>query len=227
MARPVRGADGARGRLLDAAWRLLLEGESGRTPTTALVCAAASCTAPTLYHHFGSFDGLLAAACDREFGWWADGVEAAVDSALDPAADPVVDSAADSVEPTVDGDAGGSGPAARLRRRGRAYLDWALGHPRGYRVLFLTPRAVAEHEPPTSARGYRELLTDVAALTGHAPEDPAAHVQALAFWSAVHGLAALVVTGTPPLPRELVDTTYDVLAAALIGAARPAAGGMP
>ena len=54
-------------RLIDCALTLLASG--GETAlTTRAVCGMAGVTAPTLYHHFGTLDGLLNAALERAFG---------------------------------------------------------------------------------------------------------------------------------------------------------------
>src|SRR2546430_17543270 len=55
-----------RTRILEAAAGLLAESADA---STRAVCDAAGITAPTLYHHFGDKEGLLAAVVD--FGWAA------------------------------------------------------------------------------------------------------------------------------------------------------------
>ena len=56
----------ARSNLVAAALKLLEEsGESGFS--TRAACAIAGVTAPTLYHHFGTADGLLSAAIEAAF----------------------------------------------------------------------------------------------------------------------------------------------------------------
>src|SRR5690348_5349959 len=55
-------------RILEAASELLASSADADISTRA-VCEAAGVTAPTLYHHFGDKDGLLAAVVD--FGWAA------------------------------------------------------------------------------------------------------------------------------------------------------------
>jgi AcrR family transcriptional regulator len=57
-----------RTRILEAASELLAESADADASTRA-VCDAAGVTAPTLYHHFGDKEGLLAAVVD--FGWAA------------------------------------------------------------------------------------------------------------------------------------------------------------
>jgi AcrR family transcriptional regulator len=55
-----------RARIVEAAAALLAESADADVSTRA-ACEAAGVTAPTLYHHFGDKDGLLAAVV--EFGW--------------------------------------------------------------------------------------------------------------------------------------------------------------
>src|SRR6266566_5036170 len=57
-----------RARILEAASELLAQSADADASTRA-VCDAAGITAPTLYHHFGDKEGLLAAVVD--FGWAA------------------------------------------------------------------------------------------------------------------------------------------------------------
>ena len=57
-----------RTRILETAAGLLAQSADADVSTRA-ICDAAGVTAPTLYHHFGDKDGLLAAVVD--FGWAA------------------------------------------------------------------------------------------------------------------------------------------------------------
>src|ERR1700729_4578666 len=57
-----------RSRIIESAAGLLAQAADGDVSTRA-ICDAAGVTAPTLYHHFGDKDGLLAAVVD--FGWAA------------------------------------------------------------------------------------------------------------------------------------------------------------
>ena len=54
----------SRSRLLDAAEALIVSGGAAAL-TTRAVCAAAGVRAPTLYHHVGDKDGLVAAVLER------------------------------------------------------------------------------------------------------------------------------------------------------------------
>src|SRR6516225_6840849 len=65
--------------LLTAALKVL-EDEGEAQFSTRAVCALANVTAPTLYHHYGSADGLLSAAMAEAFSQFLDSKKAAVKS---------------------------------------------------------------------------------------------------------------------------------------------------
>ncbi|MBK7720705.1 MAG: TetR/AcrR family transcriptional regulator [Austwickia sp.] len=183
--RPASGesvADG-RTRLLDACWQILLE---GRTATVATVCGEAGCTPPTLYHHFGDVVGLHRAACQRAFAQWSQELEHRIGESADP--------------------------AERVRRRGRAYVEWGVAHPAAYRVLFIDARGPGTGDRPGS--GFTQLLEDLAELRATTMEDPALLVEAFAHWSAVHGLTCLALD-RPELPASLRAATLTRLMDAL------------
>lgn len=84
----------------------------------------------------------------------------------------------------------------RLRAVGRAYIDFALAEPGMFRTAFGVPTTAEALEPSLERHPYGILsacldnLVDVGALD---PSDrPGAE---LAPWSAVHGLASLLVDG--------------------------------
>lgn len=107
----------------------------------------------------------------------------------------------------------------RLRRRGRAYVSWGVGHPAAYRVLFLSPPL---ETAPGSApgRGFEPLVADLAQWLDRDPTDPAVLVTALAHWSAVHGLTSLVITN-PQLPESIWHVTLEHLSDSLALAGLP------
>lgn len=72
-----------RDTILAAALKLLEEGGAAQF-STRTVCAMANVTAPTLYHHFGSADGLLSAATAEVFRQFLASKRAAIQSP-DPA----------------------------------------------------------------------------------------------------------------------------------------------
>jgi AcrR family transcriptional regulator len=108
--------------LLDAAWEALVNDRAsvGRI-SVAAVCAAAHCTAPTLYHHFANLPDLLLAAGRRAFDAWANGIDDRVGAEPDP--------------------------RRRLRTRAEAYLDWAIANPRAYQAMFGVTTASTEPGP--------------------------------------------------------------------------------
>lgn len=63
----------------------ILEEEGEAQFSTRGICTRAAVTAPTLYHHFGSADGLLSAAMERAFEQFLHSKQMAVGSA-----DPVI-----------------------------------------------------------------------------------------------------------------------------------------
>lgn len=84
----------------------------------------------------------------------------------------------------------------RLRAVGRAYIDFALDEPGLFRTAFGVPTTAEALEPSMERHPYGILsaclddLVDVGALD--ASDRPGAE---LAPWSAVHGLASLLVDG--------------------------------
>src|SRR2546421_11882691 len=71
MARTEKPLANARDRLLQAAAQLLAE-SGDRTLSTRAVCALAGVQAPTLYHHFGSKQGLIDAVIQHGFNQYLD-----------------------------------------------------------------------------------------------------------------------------------------------------------
>lgn len=157
--------------------------------------------------HFARRDDLMAAVADRGLAELARSVEAA-QAEVNPGVDPRTDA------------------RARLRATGRGYVDFALAEPGLFRTIWAASRGPGA-EPGPAARGpgglgpYQLLnraLDDLVEL-GALPEErrPFSDVAA---WSAVHGLATLVIDG--PLrhlsPAELdraLDRLFDVIDAGL------------
>jgi AcrR family transcriptional regulator len=101
--------------------------------TTRAVCEAAGVTAPTLYHHFGDKDGLVAAVIART-----------VDHVLLAKA---------AVAPTGD-------PVEDVRRGWDAWVAFALAHPALSALAAASPRAAPEGTAAAYAR-LRDLLARV------------------------------------------------------------------
>jgi AcrR family transcriptional regulator len=144
------GVEAPRDRLLLAAARLL-ETE-GRSFSTRGVCEAAGVTAPTLYHHFGSKDGLIDAVVQFGFSQYAV-----------PAETPVTD------------------PIAALREGWDRHVDFGLRHPTFYTLLYGRVRPGRPCAITGPATDMLTRLLDAAARTGVlcvAPADAAAQILA-------------------------------------------------
>ena len=212
VGRPGDGAD-VRGAILAAALRQLEATGSPDRVTVAAIIDEAGCTPPSLYHYWPKRELLLLEASAR--GW--------------------------ALFRTHQSDAVGDhqDPVERLRRRGNAYLEFALARPALFRVLFLEPPAavptpsdsgprplVTGPTPPAAdimpaatgptppdaeiGAALRELVADVAAAMAAGQLRPADPLStALALWSAMHGVAALWAV-TPSLPSDLAHTVGDL-----------------
>ncbi|GAA4592898.1 TetR/AcrR family transcriptional regulator [Planotetraspora phitsanulokensis] len=102
-----------RDRLLLAAAQLLHE-SPGKTVSTRAVCERAGVQAPTLYHHFGSKQGLLDAVVNYGFTQYVQGGEPG---------------------DTGDGEMGRD-PVARIRRGWDDHVRYGLDHPSFYVLLY-------------------------------------------------------------------------------------------
>ncbi|GGK74842.1 hypothetical protein Sme01_34420 [Sphaerisporangium melleum] len=108
MKARTRGDGGARDRLLLAAAELL-ESSGDRTLSTRAVCERAGVQAPTLYHHFGSKQGLINAVINHGFTQY--------------------------VQPPDPADASGD-PVDGLRTGWDRHVRYGLEHPAFYALLY-------------------------------------------------------------------------------------------
>jgi len=111
--------------------------------------------------------------------------------------------------------AGSSDPAERLMALGRAYVDFALAEPDGYRIIFELHQNPASAHPDLLEQGeraWRPLHSSVAAaidagvLGGQA--DTVAHI----LWSALHGVVSLHLAGKLRNERMLGDLVGPMMA---------------
>jgi AcrR family transcriptional regulator len=100
-------ADNTRDRLLRAAAELLDEAAGGDVSTRA-VCERAGVAAPTLYHHFGSKNGLLRAVVEYGMGQYG----------------------------SHDDGTGGEDPLAALRQGWDSHVSYGLANPSFYVLLY-------------------------------------------------------------------------------------------
>ena len=126
------------------------------------------------YHHFADKDALLAA------------VSLAANASLDAA-----------MQEAVAGVRGGGAGAARARVRAaaRAYLQFAIDHPRLFRAAFSGHAAVPVlPEAADAAYGRASALLDQLVETGAAPDSFRKGAEEV-IWATIHGLATLLLEG--------------------------------
>ncbi|MCU1680327.1 MAG: TetR family transcriptional regulator [Amycolatopsis sp.] len=133
--RPKLG--GARDRLLLAAGQLLHESPDKNVSTRA-ICERAGVQAPTLYHHFGSKQGLLDAVVNYGFTQYVQ---------------------------TADAESGSTDPVERIRNGWDDHVRFGLEHPSFYVLLYGQIQPGVPCNLTSSAEAMLlELLTAVARL---------------------------------------------------------------
>jgi AcrR family transcriptional regulator len=92
-------------------------------------------------------------------------------------------------------------PIERLRRAGRAYVDFALENPQHYRLMFMTPRPIIDGEdgeandPGRNAYAFlRNTVEDAVAQHLLRPELTDTDLVAQTIWAGLHGVVALHIT---------------------------------
>jgi AcrR family transcriptional regulator len=158
------------------------------------LCARVGVTAPTVYHHFGDKDGLLAEVVDACF--------AEFDQAL--VAGPIP-----------------SDPVAALSWGLDRYVAYGVAHPAHYRLLFARRR---KKPTPAAIRSYGKLEDSVRAIEAAGRLTVPVPEAAQAAWAAMHGVTMLAIAGfitaDSPAARHVRDALLDKLT---IPAARPRA----
>jgi AcrR family transcriptional regulator len=182
--------------LIDAALELVREkGPDAFTLREVARRAGVSHAAP--YRHFSDRAALLAAAAERTYSALAGELRAAAESA--PA------------------------PSGALRAAALAYVQFALNHPTGFRLLFEPEARTADLDRRSAGSDVFECLRETVELGQAAGElrsgDPAE--LALAALSLMHGLSCLAVgealPAAPPTPAsELAAQLFDVLSRGLL-----------
>jgi AcrR family transcriptional regulator len=177
------------------------------------------------YHHGDLRDlaratGVSPRAAYRHF----DGLEAV----LDAVAAVALTELSERIIAQLDSETSGTLGLAALHVIGREYIAYARSEPGMFDATFLGRSRMADHTALRTHVGMptpHQLLTDaVAAVDDAGLLTVAPQVAVLSCWSAVHGLAALVVHGPlQQMPDQQVDAMTDqVVAAAIAGVtARP------
>ena len=197
-SRARRGeGDKTREAILAAASRLLEELQSEEAVSIRAVADRVGVTAPTIYRYFADKQQLIFEVCSTHFDQFEDEV---INPALEANDDPV--------------DA--------LLDIARAYVHFGVNNPEHYRVMFMshldhTPEqwadvAMFEQGSFATIIGLVRQGVDRGQIRDHLgtdSPDPAIDT-ALALWSAVHGLTALVVA-RPGMPAPELDRRIDAL----------------
>jgi AcrR family transcriptional regulator len=170
--------DEFRERLVDAAERLFAQ--HGLEAVTMRQLAAELGVSPmTPYRYFADKEAILAAVRARAFNRHAEALERALEQ--------------------------GDTPLERANAVGRAYLDFALGHPEAYKLMFDIKQANEAAHPELVQAGARSRATMTAHLTamiegGVVKGDP--ELIGHMFWSALHGAIQLQLAGMLSQPYD-------------------------
>jgi AcrR family transcriptional regulator len=198
----ARRGEGERLReeILAAAEALLVETASEDAVSIRAVAQAVGVSPPSIYRHFADKDMLLLEVCRHSLNHFASALEVAFDS--------------------------DAPPEEQMTALARAYLRYAVRVPEHYRIMFmarfeLTAQAYAEEmvaEGSSFALLLRisQALIDSGRVRPEIAERGALHVGILC-WSAVHGLASLLVAkpGLPWPDKEAIEA--DLIASILRG----------
>ncbi|MGH8159625.1 MAG: TetR/AcrR family transcriptional regulator [Rhodanobacter sp.] len=152
------------GILLNAALKVLEEDGEAQF-STRKVCAIAKVTAPTLYHHYGSVDGLLSAAIAEAFAQFLESKKAAVQSA-----DPVM----------------------ALREGWNDYVRFAATRPRLYAAMM--SRVLDGAEIPAADQAFALLIARIAAVAAEGRLAPTVEAAADLMWASANAASLLHVT---------------------------------
>jgi AcrR family transcriptional regulator len=188
-----------REEILAAAESLLVETASEDAVSIRAVAQAVGVSPPSIYRHFADKDMLLLEVCRHSFTHF----NAALEEAL-----------------------GADGTAEQMVELGHAYIRYAREYPEHYRIMFmarfeLSAQAYAE-EMVSDGSSFALLLRIAQQLIDSGRVRPeiagrgALHVGIL-FWSAVHGLASLLVA-KPGLPWPDTAAIEDDLIAGILRA---------
>lgn len=193
--RRAREKNETREKILAAARDLFVR-EGFEAVSMRKIAEAIEYTPAAIYTHFADKHALMLALCDADFGLLREAMGDATHHA---------------------------DPVERLRRCGRAYIDFGFAHPHHYRFMFMTKfppydpsESPCEHGNPDED-AYAFLLETVRACIDQErflPECRDADVVTQVCWGAVHGIVSLYLThGDDPWvnfvrPRESAEMLY-------------------
>lgn len=155
--------------------------------STRAVCVRAGVTAPTLYHHFGSADGLLSAAVARGFDEFL--ARKVARATKDDPADDLLDGWDDYV--------------AFARERPRLYAAMTVRHLSGGNI-------------PAAAEARRHLVYKLEALAARNRLTIPVGAAADLVWSTAHAAALLHVSGADPPDAAVIAALRQSAAGVLV-----------
>jgi len=179
-----------RSTLLNAALKVLEE-EGEAQFSTRSVCAIANVTAPTLYHHYGSADGLLSAAMAEAFAQFLESKKAAVKST-----DPVI----------------------ALCEGWDDYVRFAAARPRLYAAMI--SRVLAGAQIPAAEQAFALLIERIAAIAAKGRLALTVEASADLVWSSANAASLLHLTAqirktSPPTSAVLEQIRENAMRAIL------------
>jgi len=182
MALSARGRDSAATRraILGAAETLLASGGEEGLSIREL-CARAGVTPPTVYHHFGDKEALVARVVEDCFSAFGR-AQATVPRARDP--------------------------VKALRQGFHSYLAYGLAHPVHYRIMF---ERRPSRRTPAGEASYDGLRRMVAAVAAAGRLRTSVEEAAAACWAAAHGVTSLVVAGVWPSDHPAIALVEDAV----------------
>jgi AcrR family transcriptional regulator len=145
----------------------VLEQDGAEKFSMRTVCALANVTAPTLYHHFGSADGLLSAAITEAFEQFVARKKAA------------------AAAPSPDAE-------TALRQGWDDYVRFAAERPRLYAAM--TARMLQGGDIPAAGQAYALLVERIETIAAEGRLAMAVQDAAQTAWGSAHAAAFLHVT---------------------------------
>ena len=183
-----------RAEILAAATDLLAQTGDQEAVSVRAVAELVGVTAPSIYMHFKDKDELLDAVCAEHFAALGRALAQATAESLDP----------------ID----------RLMAQGRAYVRFALDQPEEYRLSTMISGRPGSVDEVIGDACFAELLASVAECTKAGvfpPAEDGGLELGMRLWSAVHGIASLMVC-KPWLPWGDTDGLVDgILRVTLVG----------
>ena len=172
---------------LVAAALTVLEQDGAEKFSTRAVCSIANVTAPTLYHHFGSADGLLSAALEEAFRQLLERKKAALRS---------------------------SDPELMLEEGWDDYVRFAAERPRLYAAMMA--RLLQGAKIPAFEQAYALLVERIEAIDAAGRLAMAVKDAAQTAWASAHAASLLHVTaalqvtaGMQPPDPAVIDGLRD------------------